>query len=163
VFPNGIIFSNDEKGEGYDAVLLGQVEPTQIDVEGMQKTLDSKGYERVKQSLMEVGLGTESGSNVAAELLATYAGRGPDMLAWSKVAVDSGNLNTDANLRLQYLAGLYLNNYVASGILDDMLRYYRFPSEIFTGSAQQIELLRGTLAQEGRERFMGTAEVRESE
>jgi spermidine synthase len=157
VFPNGIIFSNDEKGEGYDAVLLGQVEPTQIDVEGMQKTLDSPGYERVRQSLLDVGFGTPGGKDAAAELLSTFAGRAPDMKPWSQIAIDKNNLNTDANLRLQYLAGLYLNQYEASAILDDMLKYYRFPAEIFTGAAANIEALRATLEQEGRARFVPSA------
>jgi spermidine synthase len=42
VFPNGILFSNDQKGEGYDAVLLGQVEPTSINVDRIQRLLDSR-------------------------------------------------------------------------------------------------------------------------
>ena len=44
VFPNGILFSNDTNGEGYDAVLLGQVEPTVIDLDALQARLDSGDY-----------------------------------------------------------------------------------------------------------------------
>jgi hypothetical protein len=33
MFPNGIIFSKDLDGKGFDAVLLGPVEPTRIDLD----------------------------------------------------------------------------------------------------------------------------------
>ena len=36
-FPNGTVWGNDRSGEGYDVVLLGQQEPTHIDIEAMQK------------------------------------------------------------------------------------------------------------------------------
>src|SRR5204862_3809774 len=32
-FPNGVVFGNTNEGKGYDLVLLGQVEPTKIDVD----------------------------------------------------------------------------------------------------------------------------------
>jgi spermidine synthase len=159
VFPNGIIFSNDIKGEGYDAVLLGQAEPTQIDVDAMQAKLDSKGYELVKQSLADVGFGTSGTSDAATDLLATFAGRAPDMKDWAKETIDKGNINTDANLRLQYLAGLALNDYVQTDILKGILAYYRFPREMFTGSEQHVKMLEQTLEQEGRARFAGTGQV----
>jgi spermidine synthase len=154
VFPNGMIFSNDENAEGYDAVLLGQVEPTQIDVERIRATLASQGYEQVRQSLVDVGFGTADNSvDPAIDLLSTFAGRGPDLKTWSQIAVDEGNINTDANLRLQYLAGMWLNNYEQTQILDDMLRYYRFPREIFIGSPEPIDQLRDNLDHKGRARF----------
>ena len=37
VFPNGTIWGNDINGEGYDIVLLGQVEPMKINVDAMQQ------------------------------------------------------------------------------------------------------------------------------
>ena len=60
VFPNGLIFSNDLDGKGYDAVLLGQVEPTRVDLDRLHERLNSPGYATVKQSLMEVGFGAVS-------------------------------------------------------------------------------------------------------
>ena len=35
-FPNGMVFGNTNNGAGYDLVLLGQVEPTKIDVDEIQ-------------------------------------------------------------------------------------------------------------------------------
>src|SRR2546429_4355147 len=39
VFPNGVVFGNTNEGKGYDLVLLGQVEPTKIDVDAIQAKL----------------------------------------------------------------------------------------------------------------------------
>ena len=35
-FPNGMIFANLYNGQGYDLVLLGQVEPTRINLDEMR-------------------------------------------------------------------------------------------------------------------------------
>jgi len=66
VFPNGIVWSNDENGSGYDAVLFGQVEPTKIDVDQWQERLDRPENAAVKQSLEDVGF------HDAVDLLAQY-------------------------------------------------------------------------------------------
>ena len=44
VFPNGTIWGNDISGKGYDIVLLGQVEPTRVDVDRLQDRLDQPDY-----------------------------------------------------------------------------------------------------------------------
>lgn len=154
VFPNGILFSNDLNGEGYDAVLLGQAEPIRIDLDQLQQLLDRADYRPVKESLMEVGFGlggASSGdrantSGVAIDLLSTYAGQAADLREWMKNA----QINRDRNLRLQYLAGLWLNSYIATAILDDILRYYRFPDEVFVGSDERVQAMKQSLANLGR-------------
>ena len=123
VFPNGILWSNDIGGEGYDAVLFGQVEPTVIDLDEMQTRLDSVEYAPVARSLRDVGFYTLS------DLLATYAGEARQLHEWMKDA----QINTDRNLRLQYLAGMWLNSYRETEILDGILQYYTFPDDIFQG------------------------------
>jgi spermidine synthase len=154
VFPNGILFSNDMNGEGYDAVLLGTVEPARIDVDAVQRLLDRGDYRPVKDSLMEVGFGGSTGSSeswpnqrgVAVDLLATYAGRAEDLQEWMKDA----QINTDRNLRLQYLAGMWLNSYIGTAILTDILRFYRFPDRVFVGSEERITAMKQALADSGR-------------
>lgn len=154
VFPNGILFSNDLNGEGYDAVLLGQAEPTRIDLDALQQKLDSGDYARVKESLTEVGFGSvgsnpggaSDGRGIAVALLATYAGRATDLQEWMKNA----QINTDRNLRLQYLAGMWLNTYINTEILNGILQYYRFPDQIFAGSEEQIAAMKQALAEAGR-------------
>lgn len=154
VFPNGILFSNDLNGEGYDAVLLGQAEPTQIDLDALQQRLDSNEYRPVKDSLMEVGFGIVGGNpgqgpnerGVAIDLLATYAGRAADLKEWMKDA----QINTDRNLRLQYLAGMWLNSYIGTAILDGILQHYKFPEQVFVGSEERIQMMKQALAEVGR-------------
>jgi spermidine synthase len=139
VFPNGVFWSNDIGGEGYDGVLFGQVEPTQIDMDKLQERLDRTDYTNVKQSLDDVGF------HSAADLLATYAGRAADLQDWMKDA----QINTDRNLRLQYLAGMWLNNYQGREILSGITRYYRFPDDLFLGSEKSREALKEQLAHRG--------------
>jgi len=156
VFPNGMIFSNDLAGEGYDAVLLGQVESTRIDLDKLHQKLNSPDYEQVKQSLMEVGFGAVSRTaqwdpieygNAEIDLLARYASRAADLGVWTEDA----QINRDRNLRLQYLAGMSVNSYVATDILQGILKYYKFPEDMFVGSPQRIEEMKASLKQAKRE------------
>jgi spermidine synthase len=171
VFPNGLIWSNDIKGEGYDAVLFGQVpaqarddgrdtmderrctseerratsdgrrttgderRATKIDLDELQRRLDAPSMRKVAQSLGEVGFAS------AIDLLATYAGQAPDLQEWLRDA----QINTDRNLRLQYLAGMWLNSYLGRQILAEIIQYYRFPEELFIASDQSKEALRQAL------------------
>jgi spermidine synthase len=131
-FPHGVLWSNDSEGEGYDAVLCGQVEPTRIDLDQWQARWRRPDQARVKQSLEEVGFHSVFG------LLATYAGQAPDLRQWTRDA----QINTDQDLRLQYLAGMWLNSYVGSEILDEIKRHYRFPENLFYGSETDKRVLR---------------------
>lgn len=161
VFPNGILWSNDAKGEGYDAVLFGQVEPTRIDVDELQQRLDRDDYRGVRMSLEEVGFGEKKyslgkeveGEGVAVDLLATYAGQAPDLREWGRNA----QINRDRNLRLQYLAGMWFNSYLGTEILNGILRYYRFPDNLLTGSDERMTALKQALEKEGRTKYVITA------
>jgi spermidine synthase len=154
VFPNGILFSNDLNGEGYDAVLLGQAESTRIDLDALESKLNSAAYARVRQSLVDVGFGLqgsnpgmpETGRGIGISLLASYAGRAADLQEWMKDA----QINTDRNLRLQYLAGMWLNTYINTEILNGILRYYRFPDQMFAGSNTSITAIKDALAEFNR-------------
>jgi spermidine synthase len=131
-FPNGVVFGNTNEGKGYDLVLLGQVEPTRIDVDAIQARLQRPEYAPVAQSLREIGMSS------AVDLFATYAGRKTDLQAWLKDA----QINHDKNLRLQYLAGLGLNLYQADVIYSDMLRYVsKMPDDLFVASADTRQKL----------------------
>jgi spermidine synthase len=128
VFPNGILWSNDDTGNGYDAVLYAQAEPTQINVDELQARLDSPRYAAVKQSLAEVGFPT------VVDLLGTYAGRAVDLGDW----LQGAQINEDRNLRLQYIAGLAFNNFDAPGILRRIMDDYKFPADLFVGSQDAV-------------------------
>ncbi|HVT89536.1 MAG TPA: hypothetical protein VHD56_11835 [Tepidisphaeraceae bacterium] len=156
VFPNGIMFSNDDRGEGYDAVLFGinQDGPAQINLDELAALLARPEYQTVKTSLTDVGFGSNKfgGGNsngeegVIVDLLATYAGQAADLTKWRADA----QINTDRNLRLQYLAGMALNTYVPTDILRSMTDYYRFPTEVFHGNSQRLDALRQALSSTGR-------------
>jgi spermidine synthase len=124
VFPQGTVWSNDDEGKGYDVVLLGQAGEGQIDVEEVQRRLERPDHMFVAQSLRDVQFKS------ALDLLATYAGRGPDLAPWLKRA----EINRDRNLRLQYLAGMSPNLYHEHSIYDEMVAYRKFPEDLFVAS-----------------------------
>jgi spermidine synthase len=136
VFPNGILWTNDFKNRGYDSVLFGQVEPTVINVDALEQRLNQADHRRVKQSLEEIGFDS------VHKLLATYAGQAQHMQEWVKNA----QINTDRNLRLQYLAGLLLNTIMGKELLREILQQYQFPENIFTGSDAHLQALKRELA-----------------
>ncbi len=130
-FPEGTIWSNDIDGEGYDVVLLGRTEPLKIDVGALQQRLHRDDHRRVAESLAEVDF------TCATDLLCTYAGRGPDLADW----LQDAQINTDRNLRLQYLAGMGLNAYRGAEIYDQILACRKFPESLFTGfPAEKLRL-----------------------
>ena len=131
-FPNGIIWGNTHQGKGYDMVLSGQVEPTRIDLDEMERRLRQPAYGTVAQSLREVGVMS------ALELFSTYAGRAADLDAWLRDA----SINHDRDLRLEYLAGLGVNQFHSDRIYADLLQYRRFPEDLFTGSEVLKQSLR---------------------
>jgi spermidine synthase len=152
VFPNGILFSNDSSGAGYDAVLLGQAETAKIDIGALQSRLERPEYGIVRQSLVEAGFGThgtrpgQESLEIALDLLGTYAGSAADLKEW----MANAQINTDRNLRLQYLAGMWVNTYAGTEILQAILKHYRYPDGIFAGSEEQVQALRQVLGASGR-------------
>ena len=136
VFPNGVVFANTVTGQGYDVVLVGQAEPTRIDIDKMEARLNSAGYAPMAKSLSEIGIFS------AVDLLSTFAGEGSDLKGWLKDAT----INHDRNLRLQYLAGLGLNLYQADPIYKNMVAFARYPDQVFTGSGPSIQRLRQAMA-----------------
>jgi spermidine synthase len=131
VFPNGVVFGNTQEGRGYDLVLVGQAEPTHIDVDAVQRKLDSPEYAEVKQSLAEIGM------HSAVDLFSTYAGSKADFQPWLADAI----INRDRNLKLQYLAGMGLNLYQSDSIYASMLEYGERPKDIFSGSEATMKAL----------------------
>jgi spermidine synthase len=136
VFPNGTIWCAEQGlRENDDVVLLGQTGPASIDIEALQQRLDRADYSLVAMSLRQVRFRS------ALDLLGTYAGRGPDLQPW----LTGAQINTDRNLRLQYLAGMGLNLQDAEPIYDEMLHYRAFPEDLFTGSDERKNALREAL------------------
>jgi spermidine synthase len=135
VFPNGIVWGNDNHGEGYDAILTAQTEPTTIDVDQLQKRLSRPDHREVLASLRWLGFDT------AIDLASMYAGQASDLTDWLRDA----QINRDRNLRLQYLAGLALNARQSEEIYHEMLTYRKFPKQILTGSDRRLHVLEQAL------------------
>jgi hypothetical protein len=112
VFPNGSLFVNNVNGGGYDLVMLGQAEPTVINVDELSQKIESAEYSQMAQSLRDIGFYS------APNLLATFAGRGEDLKGWTKDAI----INQDKGLKL-HLSGLGLNLYKANDIYQHMVAY----------------------------------------
>jgi spermidine synthase len=135
VFPRATVWSNFENGDGYDLVLLGREDDSPINVDKLQERLDRPESARIAASLAETGF------HSAVDLLATYAGRAPDLEAM----LTGARINDDLNLRLQYMAGLGLNSVDAPRIYRDILSYRRFPEGMLTGSSARVGQLRALL------------------
>jgi spermidine synthase len=131
VFPEGMVFANLAYGQGYDVVMLAQKEPAPIDLDAIDAKLARPEYRPVVESLGEVGFYS------AAQLLATFAARKPEIDPW----IADAQINRDRNLRLQFLAGLGMNLYEADRIYRDMAQYRTFPEGIFTGSPGRMAQL----------------------
>ncbi|HVZ49987.1 MAG TPA: fused MFS/spermidine synthase [Gemmatimonadaceae bacterium] len=136
VFPHGTVWRNDDgSGAGYDVVLVGRLDDTPIDVDAWQAKLDSPAYAGVKASLAQVGFTS------AVDILRTYTGRGQDLGPW----VADAQINTDDNLRLQYLAGFGFNQYIGTQIRDSMMRYRKFPADYFIGQGTTVAQLQAAM------------------
>ena len=85
----------------------------------------------VAESLRQVGFSSVS------QLLATYAGRAADLRPGSTDAY----VNTDLDLRLQYMAGMGLNYNNAPAIRQEIGNYARFPEGMFKGTPEEMQEL----------------------
>jgi len=131
VFPSGTVWSNEPLGS--DLVLIGQADPSPIDVDGIEERLNRSAP--VAASLRAVGFSS------AVDLLATYAGRASDMQPW----LAGAEINRDSNLRLQYLAGLRVRSADAEAIYASMIGRRKYPDDLFVASEDSRRALKRAL------------------
>jgi spermidine synthase len=137
VFPNAAVFENSPERNGYDLVLVGINGDESIDVAQMTERLERRDYASVAASLRAVGFDS------ALDLLSTFTTDAASLEPW----LAGAELNTDGNLRLQYLAGEGLNAETTGEIhaaLDAAAP--GVPGTRFTGTPAQLEQLRQRLA-----------------
>jgi spermidine synthase len=135
VFPNGTLWGNSLEGAGYDLVLMARQGDATIDLAQLTERLERQDHLNVKYSLEDIGV------HSAVELAALYVGRGSDLAPW----LADAQINDDRSLRLQYLAGLSLNDYNQDAIYNAILSYNRFPEDLFTGPTEMREEVRKRL------------------
>ncbi|MGC2412511.1 MAG: fused MFS/spermidine synthase, partial [Stellaceae bacterium] len=131
VFPDGIVWINDRDGGG-DVVLLGQLDPAPINVDEVAERFNRADNTRAAKSLRDIGFVS------AIDLMSSYAGRGPDLATWLKGAA----INTDRDLRLQYLAGMGVNVDAQDQIYAELMAARRIPPGLFVASAETLAKLR---------------------
>jgi spermidine synthase len=132
-FPGGTVWANNEDNHGYDLVMLGQPEPTRIDVERVSRLLGDPANERIVGSLEQVGITS------LFDLFGSYAGQRADLGPWLADAV----INRDRNLKLQYIAGLGNNSYDNAKIFEDFTQYRKFPESLFVATEEWKTTLSG--------------------
>jgi spermidine synthase len=132
VFPNATVWGNYLNGDGYDLVLIGSNQNSPINVDQMQQRLSRPDYARVAASLADADF------HSAADLLATYVGRAPELQTF----VAGASINDDLNLRLQYLAGLGLNSTAGPRLYNELVSRRTFPEGLITGGGDAIDKLR---------------------
>ena len=137
VFPHGAVFANTANGQGYDLVLYGPRDEMKINVDEVQKRLDDPANARIAQSLREINIFS------AVDLFGTYAGNPTDMANWLRDA----QINTDRNLRLQFLAGQSLNVYQSDPIYKKMIVDTNWPENLFEGSPETLAAVRQRIDQ----------------
>lgn len=131
VFPEGLVFGNTRAGEGYDLVLLGTNGPTTIDLDRIDARIRAADAGRLRESLSWIGC------DEAAELFSFYIASGSQLAGW----LADAQVNRDANLRLQYLAGLGVNAYEQEPIYRAILAAGDWPEGVFTGSVLRMNRL----------------------
>jgi spermidine synthase len=128
-FPNGMIWANTINGRGYDLVLMGQTVRTLLDVADLDERLARTEFAAIRSSLEEIGIYS------ATDLFSTYAGSASDLAPW----LADAEVNTDRNLRLQYLAGLGLNRYEQDMIYQQIMSRVTYPEGLFVGPPEAIQ------------------------
>jgi spermidine synthase len=123
VFPDTTLWNPDLLEEGYDLVGLGRLDGAPISQTELQARMDASPT--VKASLRAVALTS------AADLLSTYAGRARDLAPW----LADAEINRERHLRLQYLAGLAANSDQRYYIFQTLMKYRKYPADLFEASA----------------------------
>jgi spermidine synthase len=139
-FPYSTIWANTVNGLGYDMVFMGHLEKPAINIDEVQARLKRVDYAPVVQSLFEIGVTSIN------DLLSTYAGQNADLGVWSAGA----ELNTDSDLRLQYLGGWGINSTMEDKLYREMLAYRQIPRGLFTGSPEHVDSVMQAILATGR-------------
>jgi spermidine synthase len=123
VFPEGSVWGSYVPGGGEggpDLIMIGQLARSRVDADELTSRLEE--IPRLARSLAEVGI------EGALSLLATYVGNKRDLAEW----LEDAQINRERSLRLQYLAGLLLEQETAPKLFGKITRYRSYPDDSFT-------------------------------
>lgn len=136
-FPNGTVWNSDIFGEGYDVVMIGSVDPLEVDLVAIDELLSRNA--RLRRSLAEVDF------NSALEVSSSFVGSADDLQPY----LADAQINRDRSLRLQYLAGLALDENNSVEIFQGMARYRSYPEGLFVAPEGMEAQLRQAFAYGG--------------
>jgi spermidine synthase len=131
VFPGGVVWANDRRGTTYDLVISGHRDPTQIDLDEVIERLGRPEYASVRASLRDVDFSS------VIDLFGTYLAQHSDVIPW----LADAQINTDKNLRLQYLAGFEYNFNRYVPLSEEIRRFQWLRPTLFTGSDENLGAL----------------------
>ena len=131
-FPDGTVWGNTYEGGGYDVVMAARKGGLSVDLDDFMDRLMSPDHADVLMSLRQAGFAR------TLDVLGTYAASAEDLSEW----LSDAELNRDRSLRLMYLAGLGLNQYVARDIYAELLTERSFPEDLFVGTPGGVALMR---------------------
>ena len=136
VFPNGVVWGNTNNGAGYDLVLLGQAEPTRIDVEAVQQRLRQPEMLPVAQSL---GADRHVLGRGSVLELCRDEGRAGALAARTRTSIATAICACSTS------PGMGFNLYQSEAIYADMLQYSHYPDDLFVGSDATKQTLRAAI------------------
>lgn len=128
-FPGASVWANRDAGQGYDLVMLGSAQPQVIDLDGLDARWHGSAFVAARSALATVGFADWS------DLLATYAGRDPDLRPW----LAGASINEDRSLHLQFEAGLESLVEQEADIYAHLTQYRSFPATLFVGSRHNVD------------------------
>jgi len=131
VLPGGMTWANNRRGRTYDLVVSGYRDPTKINLDELNKRLSQPEYARVLTSLRDVDFSS------AIDLFGTYLAQHTDVEPW----LADAQINTDKNLRLQYLAGFEYNLKKYIPLSEEIRKFRWLPPTLFTGSDETLQAL----------------------
>jgi spermidine synthase len=140
VFPDGAAWSNEFRGRGSDVVMSARLPPAVLDIDALNERLDRPDHARVLASLREVKFSS------ATELLASFLGQRGELAAW----LAGADINTDRNLRVQYLAGMGSNLESDYSIYEALRGALSRPPALFTGAPASMEALMREIGKQSR-------------
>jgi spermidine synthase len=140
VFPDGVVWSNELRGRGSDAVLSAQATPATVDIDALKTRLGRPDYSRVLNSLRDVNF------HSGADLFATYMAQRSDLAGWLAEAT----INTDRNLRVQYLAGMGMGRESDQLIYESLRNSRTSPPRLFAGSPESMQALTAEIERQSR-------------
>ncbi len=131
VVSGGVAWANNRRGRTYDLVVSGYRDPTKIDLDRLNERLRRPEYARVLASLREVSFSS------AIDLFGTYLAQYADVAPW----LADAQINTDKNLRLQYLAGFEYDFYKYIPLSEEIRNFRWLSPTLFTGSDETRQAL----------------------